>query len=188
MPQRTIRNILIISPLVLVSATIAFAQSPTSTKTVTSPVGNIPASNSWQIAQQAGSSLGKLIVVTLDEPHRRQACRIKSFTVDKLVCFRAFGGARTYLPPQVAALILPGDGHLRLWLVLGFNAGLGAAIWGTVVFAAACPGCAVATGIAALCLFLAATDVLIADDQPDRLLYLAPGERLSRKLGYVESR
>ena len=188
MPQQTIRRILIISPLVLVSAAIAFAQSPTSTETAAIPVGNTSSSNSWQVAQEAGSSTGRLFVVTLDQPHRRQACRIKSFTVDKLVCFRAVSGSRTYLPAQVAALILPGDGHLRLWLVLGFNAGLGAAIWGTVVFAAACPGCAVATGIAALCLFLAATDVLIGDDQPDRLLYLAPGERLSRKLGYVESR
>jgi len=28
----------------------------------------------------------------------------------------------------------------------------------------------------------------MADDQPNRLLYLAPGQKLSRKIGYVESR
>jgi hypothetical protein len=188
MSQRIIRCTFTLSAVFLTSAIIALAQSPTSIEIGPVPVGNTPTSNSWQVAQQVGSSTGRLFVVTLDQPHRRQACRVKSFTVDKLVCFRALGGSRTYLPPQVAALILPGDGHLRLWLVLGFNAGLGAAIWGTVVFAAVCPGCAVATGIAALCLFLAAADVLIGDDQPDRLLYLAPGEKLSRKLGYVESR
>jgi len=28
--------------------------------------------------------------------------------------------------------------------------------------------------------------ILIADDQPDVLLYLSPGQQLSRKLGYVQ--
>ncbi len=182
MHQRIVRRIITLFAMVLISATVALAQSHFSTS-----IQAIPTSNSWQGAQQVGSSKGKLFVVTLDQPHRRQTCRIQSFTPDKLVCFRALGGSRTYLPEQVVALILPGDGHLRLWLVLGLNSGLGTAIWGTVVFAAACPGCAVATGIAALCFFLAAGAVLIGDDQPDRLLYLAPGERLSHKLGYVQS-
>ena len=71
-------------------------------------------------------------------------------------------------------------------MVLGLNGGLGAAIWGAVVLAATCPVCAVATGIAAYFFFGAAGAILIGDDQPDRLLYLAPGQELSRKLGYVQ--
>jgi hypothetical protein len=118
----------------------------------------------------------------------RQTCRVQSFTNDKLVCSRAIGGPRTHLPKQVAALILPGDGSLKLKLMLGLNGGSGAAIWGTVVLAAACPACAVATGVVALVLFCAAGAIGMGDDQPDRLLYLAPGQTLSRKLGYVGSR
>ena len=96
--------------------------------------------------------------------------------MDKLVCSRAIGGPRTYLPKQVVALILPGDSDLKLRLVLGLNGGLAAAIWGTVVLAASCPVCAVATGVVALLLFGAAGAVLMGDDQPDHVLYLAPGQ------------
>ena len=163
--------------LALVFATTALAQSP-------SPEG--PATSStWQSAQWAGSSMGRLFVVTLDQPHRRQTCRVRSFTLDKLVCSRAIGGPRTYLPQQVLALILPGDHGLKLRIVLGLNAALGTAIWGTVVFAATCPACAVATGIAAFLLFAAAGAILIGDGQPDRLLYLAPGQQLTGKLRFI---
>jgi hypothetical protein len=182
MPHRTIRSILTLFALALVSATIALAQSSTSSKT---PV--IPTRNNWQITQSVGSSKGKLFIVTLDQPDRKQTCHIQSFTIDKLVCSRAIGGPRTYLPQQIAALILPGDGYLKLRLVLGLNGGLGAAIWGTVVLAATCPPCAVATGIVALALFSAAGAILYGDEQPDGLLYLAPGQQLSKKLGFIES-
>jgi hypothetical protein len=134
-----------------------------------------------------GSSKYKLLVVTVDQPHRRQACRIQSFTLDKLVCARAIGSPRTYLPQQVVALILPGDEGLRLPFVLGLNVGAGAAIWGTVVLAATCPARAVVTGIAALLILGAAGAVLMADDQPERLLYLAPGQQLTGTLGHVQS-
>jgi hypothetical protein len=182
LPQRTIRSILTMLAFSLVSASIAHAQSSTS---VEIPV--TPTRNNWQIAQSVGSSKIKLFVVTLDQPDRRQTCRVQSFTVDKLVCSRAIGGPRTYLPQQIIALILPGDGNLKLRLVLGLNAGLAAAIWGTVVLAPTCPGCAVATGIVALVLFCAAGAILIGDDQPNGLLYLAPGQQLSKKLGFVQS-
>lgn len=178
MLQQTVRRVLTLFALALVSATVSLAQSPTSPKAV---------ATAWEIAQQVGSSKGKLFVVTLDQPQRRQTCHVQSFTLDKLVCSHAIGDPRTYLPQQVAALILPGDGALKLQLVLGFNGGLGAAIWGTVVLAATCPVCAVATGIAALLFFGAAGAVLIGDDQPDRLIYLAPGQQLSGKLGHVQS-
>ena len=182
MPQRTVRPILTLLALALVSATAGFAQSPTSSGPLLAPPYN-----TWQVAQQVGSSKGKLFVVTLDQPTRRQACRVRSFTRDKLVCSRAIGGPRTYLPQQVVALILPGDGALKLRVMLGLNAGIGGAIWGTVALAAACPACAVATGIVALVLFCAAGAIGMGDEQSDRLLYLAPSQQLSRKLGYVES-
>ncbi len=182
MHQRTIRRIIVVIALVFVSAAIAVAQSSTSPE-----VPAIPTRNNWQIAQSVSSAQGKLFVVTLDQPNRRQTCHIRSFTIDKLVCSRAIGGSRAYLPQQIVALILPGDGDLKLRLLLGFNGGLGAAIWGTVVLAATCPPCAVATGIVAFALFSAAGATLYGDDQPDRLLYLAPGQELSGKLGFVQS-
>jgi hypothetical protein len=186
MNQRIINSIISFFGLVLASASITVAQSPNSTEVL-----SLNSTNSWQGAQSIGSSKGKvlrkLFVVTLEEPSRRQACRVQSFDLDKLVCSRALGGPRTFLSQQVAALIVPGDGRSKLWLMLGFNGGLGAAIWGTVMLTAACPACAVATGIAAYFCFGAAVAILIGDDQPDRLLYLAPGQQLSRKLGDVHS-
>jgi hypothetical protein len=181
MHQRTNRSILGLFALAVASAGVAVAQqSSTSTETLSIP------DSTWQIAQSLGSTKGKLFVVTVDQPQRLQVCHIQSFTLDKLVCSRPIGSPRVYLPQQVLAVVLPGDDDLKLRLVLGFNGGLGVAIWGTVVLAAACPACAVATGIAAFFFFGAAGAVLIGDDQPNRLLYLAPGQQLSPKLGYIE--
>lgn len=184
MRPRTICSIYTLISVALISATVARAQAPT---VITVPTLALNAGDSWQGAQLIGSARkGKLYVVTIDHPDRRQACRVQSFTREKLVCARALGGPRTYLPQQVLALIVPGDEGLRLPLWLGFNGGLGAAIWGTVVLAAACPACAAGTGIAALFFFGAAGAVAYADGQPKQLLYLAPGQRLSGKLGFVE--
>lgn len=187
MRQRTIHRVFVLVALVLVSATITLGQSSKATDVLT-----LNPSDTWQGAQLVGASNGKLFrklfVVTVEHPDHRQTCRIRSFTPDKLVCSRGLGGPRIFLPQQVIALIVPGDEGLRIKLVLGFNAGLGAAIWGTVVLAAACPACAVATGIAAFFFFGAAGATLIGDGQPDRLLFVAPGQELSRKLGYVQYR
>jgi hypothetical protein len=182
MPKQTVRRIIIVFVIAIVSATIACAQSSASPETLGSS-----AYDNWQIAQQVGSSKSKLIVVTLDQPNRRQTCHVKSFTQDKLVCSRAIGGRRTYLPQQIAALILPGDDDYKRRFLLWVNGAMGAAIWGTVVLAGPCPGCAVGTGIVALGLFLAAGAVCIGDDSPDSLLYMASGQQLSSKLGYVKS-
>ena len=181
MTRKTIRSILTFIALAVGSAVVAFAQSISS---VEIPVAT--AHDSWQAVELTASPKGRIIVVTADQPRRRLSCHVQSFDKGKLVCSRAIGGPRTFLPQQVVALILPGDGGLRLPMFLGFNAGLGAAIWGTVVLAAACPVCAVGTGIAALFCFGGAGAVAYADGQPDRLLYLAPGQELSDKLGDVE--
>jgi hypothetical protein len=177
---RNLGSILTLVAVALASAMAAVAQSTTHFE-----IPSANATHSWQVAQAAWASEKKLVVVTVDQPDRRRSCRVKSFTADKLVCSRAIGGARTYLPQQAIALILPGDERSRIAVVLGLNGGLGAAIWGTVVLAAACPACAVGTGIAAFICFGFAGAVLMTDDQPDRLIYLAPGRQLSRKFSYV---
>ena len=181
-PQRAIfqlfgHGVIALVVLAAVSATAAVAQS-----TTTFEIPGNTANNNWQVTP----AKGKLFVVTLDQPNRRQSCHFQSITPDELVCSRVIGGPRTYLRQQVVALILPGDGGSKLPFVLGFNGAGAAAIWGTVVLAATCPICAAATGIAALLIFGAAGAVLIADDQPEHLLYLASGQQLSGKLGYVE--
>lgn len=166
----------------VISTTVVRSQSQTATD-VFSPAAQ---NHSWFDAQLHGSSRRKVYVVTFDQPSRRQSCRIQSFRGDELVCARVIGSPRVYRLNQIAALILPGDAVLRRRVLIGLVAGIGAGIWGTVVLAAACPACAVGTGIAAFILFSAFGAIGITDDVPDRLLYLAPGEELSRKLGYVQ--
>ena len=182
MTQRAVRRILVILAFTLGSAGIALAQSATSLETVTIPIA---ASNSWQAALRAGSSKGKLSVVTLDQPNRRQSCRMQSYTPKELVCFRGSGGARTYLMQDVLALILPSNGRMKRAFVLGLNGVSAAAIWGTVVLATTCPACAVVTGIAAVWYLGLAGVTLICDNRPDHLLYVAPGQQLTGKLRFV---
>ncbi|HWA93715.1 MAG TPA: hypothetical protein VG844_03870 [Terracidiphilus sp.] len=182
MHQWNIRRILISCVLATIFATCAFSQN--STEIVDLKDSEVV--THWDLAQQVGFSKDKFFVVTVDQPDRKHACRIKSFTPDKLVCKHAFGGTHIYLPEQIAALILPGDSGSKLPILIGLNASLGAAIWATAVLAAVCPACAVATGVGALLLFAAAGAIAIGDDVPDRLFYLAPGQQLSRKLGYVQ--
>jgi len=187
MALQNIRTILTLFALALVSASLALAQSPTLNESADIPIGNTT-SDTWQVAQQVGPSKGTLLVITQEQPHRRQTCHLRSFTADELVCSRAIGGPRTYLRQQVVALMLPGYEGLRIPGVLLDSAEAGAAIWGTVVLAATCPACAAATAFAALYCFVGAWVIHWADDfPPDRLLYLAPGQQLSRKLGYVQS-
>lgn len=182
MSQRTIRSIFTFFVGVVVSAIIAHAQ--TADSTIETRV--VDMSSRWLIAQSVGSSKSKLYVVTTNQPQRRQTCHVQSFTKDKLVCSRAIGRSRTYMRQQVAALILPGDHEFKLRFVLSANAVMAAAIWGTVVLAPTCPVCAVATGIVALGSFLAAGAVLIGDEQPEKFLYLAPGQKLGGKFRFVQ--
>ena len=99
MSQRSIRSVLTVFAVAIVSTVSAFAQSSVVHLAMASP-----ASITWEAAQAVGSGKGKLFVVTLDEPDRRQSCHIKSFTVEKLICSRAMGGLRVYLPEQIAAM------------------------------------------------------------------------------------
>jgi hypothetical protein len=180
--QQTNRRSLTLIAVVLVSASAAFAQTSSAGDVFADAVSE---SHTWRNAQLLGTSQKRLYVVTFDKTDRRHPCRVQSLTSDKLVCARMIGGPRIYELDQIAALIIPGDGGSRLRIWLGLNAGLGAAIWGTVVLTATCPACAAATALVALLFFGAAGATAYADGVPDRLLYLAPGQKLSRKLGYV---
>jgi hypothetical protein len=179
MPQRRYRKIFLLVG-VAVLASSALAQSPNSnlghTKTT---------NNDWQIAIANASEQRKLTVVTLDQPNRKQTCKVQSFTADKLVCSH-FGHVRTYLPQQILALIIPGEEGLRIRMFIGFNAGLAAAIWGTVVLAAVCPACAAATSLAAFLCFAGAGAVAVGDGRLESLLYVAPGRQLTDKLSDIQ--
>lgn len=175
MIQRSIRTMFLLFAVVLIVATVASAQNPTTTEVVA-----LPTINNWQAAQSsAAGHERKLFVVTVDQPQRKQTCRVRSFTEDKLVC-----KSRTYLPQQVLAIILPSDHALR-WF-LGLNAGLGASIYGTVVLAAICPACAAATAFTTLVCFSFAGAIAMSDNRPEHLLYLAEGQHLTGKLSSLE--
>jgi len=181
MSQRIARRILTFSAVAVVAASMAGAQSQALPEAI-----KVADAHTWLDAQSAASSGHKLFLVTLDKPDRHKACRVQSFSSEKVVCSRAIGGPRTYLRQQLLAIILPGDDGLKLKLLLWFNGGLGAAIAGTIVLVATCPACAAATALAALVLFSAAGAIAYGDDVPARLLYLAPGRKLSRKFGRVQ--
>jgi hypothetical protein len=191
MRSRTLRRLFTLAALTLLTATLALAQpipsasgnTPAASSLVDSLDYNKPKFTSWN--SLAGiDPRGKLFVVTVAQPTQRHTCLVQSITVDRLACKGPFGSSRTYKPNDILALIVPGEYDLKIRLVLGLNAALGASIWGTVVLAAACPACAVGTGIAALFLFAAAGAILIGDDLPDCLLYLGPGQNLQVQLRY----
>ena len=180
MPHHSIRRVFSFFALTAISASFALAQSATAGEP------DLPTSSTWDAAQLIGSAKGNLFVVARDQPDRKQGCRVQSFAPDELVCSRRVGSPRTYLPNQILALIVPGDHEMKIRFVAGLNGGLAVAIWGTVALAAACPACAAVTGVVALLLFCAAGAVLVGDEQPNRLLYLAAGQQLSPRLGFVE--
>lgn len=173
--MRTARRIVTVLATALICTAVALAQSPTATGAVTIPISNKVSANSiWPEAGSGGAYKGKVFVVTFDRPDHRQACHIQSITEDRLTCSRGIGAPRTYLREKIVALIIAGDAGSKLPIVLGFNVGLGAAIWGTVVLAATCPPCAVATSIVAFAFFGGAGAVLIGDDQPTASCTLPP--------------
>jgi hypothetical protein len=173
--------------LAVFSQTLAVAENPDqSTRTEPPAVKPTPASNkaasTWEEARFRVPAGKKFIVVTLAEPTHRNSCRVQSVTLDRLTCKRPFRKTRAYNSQQIAALITPGDKGLWRVLFFGFNGGLGAAIWGTLILAPVCVPCAVGTGVAAYFFFGAAGVVLFSGFEPDSLLYLAPGQTLQVKL------
>jgi len=179
--QQTLRRLLALATLALLSATLALAQE-------TSQPGNRDFAKSgtgnWSYAATIGSPHKKLFVVTIADPTHRHTCRVQSIAADQLVCKGSFNTTHFYKPQEVAALVIPGDYNLRVWMVSAANASLGAAIWATVILIPTCPPCAVATGIAALISFGVAGAALIGEGTQEHLLYLAPGQTLQVKLRY----
>ncbi|MGA2649748.1 MAG: hypothetical protein ABSF28_04470 [Terracidiphilus sp.] len=177
------RNLLQVFAFVLASASVAYGQNVSK---VEISVAN--SSEDWKHAEDLTPIKSKRYVVTIDQPDRKQSCRVQSFTDDELVCSRANGGSRTYKREQIVALIVPGTKSETLAFFLGFNTGLGASIWGTVALVATCPVCAAGTALAAFIFFELAGVTAMSDDAsaPEKLLYLAHGQMLSNKFRSVE--
>jgi len=183
MRRPTNRNLLQVFAFALASASVAHGQK---VSTVAIAVAN--SSKAWKDAEDLTPMKSKRYVVTTDQPDREQSCRVQSFTDDELVCSRANGRSRTYRREQIVALINPGTKGGTLAFFLGFNAGLGASIWGTVALVSTCPVCAAGTALAAFIFFEFAGLTAMSDDAsaPEKLLYLAPGQVLSTKFRLVE--
>ena len=181
MAHRIIRTLATILALTFLSQTLALGQD----QPTPAPPPAVDNLHTWDHAQSWALSAKNILVITMAQPTHRIACRVQSFTVDQLACKSPFGKSRIYKPQEVAALTTPSDDGFKLRFVLALNGVAAAAIWGTVVLASTCIPCAVATGVAALLFFGAAGAVLIGDDQPETLLYLAPGQKLQLK-GYIE--
>jgi hypothetical protein len=172
MASRITRTLITILTLIFLSQTLAFGQDQPTT-VVLPAAGTL---HTWQDASLLASSGRKIFVITMAHPTQRIACRVQSFTADQLVCKGPFGTTRIHKPQEVAALITAGDNDVRLRLLLILNGASAAAAWGTFVLAATCIPCAVATGVVAALIFFANGAVLMADGQPEALLYLAPAQ------------
>lgn len=189
MAHRITRTLTTAFALTLLFQAFAIAQNqPASANPPATDLIHIPpvadALHTWNYAPWPAGAKGKLIVITMAQPTHRIACRVESFTVDQLACKGPFGTIRIYKPQQVAALLTPDDEDVRRWLLLGFNGASAAAAWGTLVLSATCIPCAVATAVVAAFFFVANGPVLVADGQPETVLYLAPGQTLQVQLRY----
>lgn len=150
----------------------------------TSSRASLQSVHQWDDIKWRVGSHQKIQVVTIADPTHRSVCRLASLTHDQLACKGPFGATRIYKTQEITALILPGDYNQKFPFLIGLNTAAGFATWGTVVLVATCIPCAAATAFAALLFLGAAGAVLIADDQPDTLIYLASGQHLQVK-GYV---
>jgi len=178
MATRTLRHLVTVLTLNLISVSVALCQS--TTISVSAPRGK---ATTWREAQDRLGPKDTVYLVTIAQPKHRHTCHIDSMSVDEIVCSH-LGHTTTYRADDVAALIHPGS-HTPWYLWgAGFLAAGGAATWGTVVLAGVCPPCAVATGIAALFLYwMAPASAFLTDgDYDDALVYLAPGQTLKVSL------
>jgi hypothetical protein len=181
MAHQTTCTLTAVLAFTLLSQTLAQAQDQPTTV-------DLPTSSSttqrWDYASLLAPSGRKILLITIAQPTHRIACRVKSSTVDHIACKDPFGVTHTYKSQDIAALITPGDKDVRIWFLLGFNGASAAAAWGTLVLSATCIPCAVATAVVAFALFGTCGAFLMADGQPETLLYLAPGQTLQVKLRY----
>lgn len=192
--QSIVRRTLTLTALTILSASPALAQdlpsqltSPTVTSrresAISPPQPNEPQYADWSRLGQLHLG-GKYFVITRAHPIVRHTCNVRSFTVDQLACKDSLGATHIYKPQEIAALIIPGEYDFRLRFVLGANAVMAAAIWGTIALVPVCAPCAAATAFAAFVAFAASGSILTGDEKPDSLLYLAPGQTLRVRLRY----
>ena len=179
--QQTLRRLLTLATLTLLSATLALAQE-------TSQPGDHDfakqSTDNWGDTVTVSTSGKKLFVLTMANPTHRHTCRLQSFAADKLVCKGSFHKARVYKPQDIAALTISDDKHFKvrdLPELVVFNALAGASTWGTIVLVPTCPLCAAATAFAAV-VYLVLSNSTFPVDGPESLLYLAPGQTLQVKL------
>jgi hypothetical protein len=167
----------------LLSASLALAQQSPTPKPSQESI-SVPASeddqaltSNWPTASLVVASKRRFFVVTSAQPNHRRACQVQSVTPDQLVCKAGFGATRIYKPQEIIALTTPGDNDVRLRFVIGLNAAAGLAAWGTYVLAPTCLPCAIATGVLAAALFFSIGAILMADGQPETILYLSAGRQ-----------
>jgi hypothetical protein len=180
--QQTLRRILILATLALLSATLALAQSPA---LWSSWPPSAPRSNTFRGAIAIGPSHGKLYVVTIAHPKQEQTCRIQSFKQDQLVCLGNHGHTPVvYRAQDIAALITPGLHSGILATFLGFVGAGAGAITGAVFLASISMIGAVAVAAAGGFLLLFSTYLAMGADSYDSdiVLYLAPSQTLQVKL------
>jgi len=187
--QRTLRRLLTLATLTLLSATLALAQErqpshsrsarPSASSLVDSLTYSKPKFTNWNSLAEINPS-GKVFVVTSADPMHRHTCRVESFTGEQLACKGL--GNKIYRMQEIAALIVPGDFAARVGVGIGFTSAAALVIWRTVVLAATCTPCAVGVGIAAFMLVVIDLGMQAADPVEDSLLYLAPGQTLQVKL------
>lgn len=146
--------------------------------------GQRPVTSTWHgAAQELVNTKHTLFIVTIAQPTRRHKCIMSSINDSEIVC-EHHGHKTAFHAADVAALIFPGK-HSRWYLyAAAFLVAAVASTWGTVVLAPICPACAVATGVAALFLYLMApaSPMMTDGDSPDRLFYVAAGQTLQVRL------
>ncbi len=180
MTQQTLRRILTLATLTLLSATIALAQ------TAAPPAHpELPSlsNNNWSYAKDRGVPERTLFVITTARSTHRINCRARTFTDDQLTCKGPFGRTRTYKAQDIAALILSGEDTAIRHIMVVVAVISACAIAGAVFLNPVARFGSFLLGLAGGAAFLILEPglAMAADDQPDELLYLAPGQTLQVK-------
>lgn len=182
--QQTLRRLLTLAALTLLSATLALAQDvqqPAKRESAEQAPGN------WSDAATLSSSQKNLFVVTTAAPTHPHTCRVQSITTDQLICKAAFGASHIYQSQDIAALLIPAKYKFKFkpHFDTADKIGLGAAILGGIAMTGlGAP--LVAAGVLGLVVACTLTDAVLIT--PDRLLYLAPGQTLQVKIHHPPTR
>jgi len=101
--QRTLRRLLTLATLTLLSATLALAQNP-SVETSNA----MPRAGDWQASIKFLQPGSKVNIYTTTHPNRSHSCKVQSFDDDKLVCDHILRhSSQTYSRTDIAQIDLP---------------------------------------------------------------------------------